>query len=222
MITIAVVNSKGGVGKTTVTSALGVRAAKDGKRIALLDLDPQKSLVEWWKRRGASENPTIFEGVDEAADAVERADLAGYDVLFLDNPPAFLQIIQDSIQAADFAIIPIKPSMVDLLATQDTIAIARDAGTPFLCVFSDVPKGEKILESARDFLRKFLVPTADTTIFHRVSHIRGMAVGKSAAEVNNGKDTAAAEEIDDLWQEIKAAATKAARARARRKAVADV
>jgi chromosome partitioning protein len=221
MITIAVVNSKGGSGKTTLSSALGVRAAKDG-RVALLDLDPQRSLVEWWRRRGASENPTIFEGVDEAADAVERADLAGYDWLILDSPPAFLQVIQDAVHAADFAIIPIRPSMIDLTATQDTIAIARDAGTAFLCVLNDAIRGEKILDSAREFLSKFAVPTAATTVFHRVSHIRGMAVGKSGPEVNNGKDTAAAKEIDDLWQEVNAAATKAARARARRKAAADV
>jgi hypothetical protein len=49
-----------------------------------------------------------------------------------------------------------------------------------------------------------------------------MAVGKSAAEVNNGRDSAAAKDIDELWDEVKAAATKAAKARAKRKAVANV
>jgi len=183
---------------------------------------PQKSLIEWWKRRGATDNPTAFDGVDEAADAVERADLAGYEWLFLDCPPAFLQIMQDSVDVADFVIIPIRPSMVDLTATQNSIAIARDAGKPFLCVFNDVVPREKTLESAREFLRKFKVPTAETTIFHRVSHVKGMAAGKSAAEVNNGRDTQAAQEIDALWKEVKAAATKAFRARAKRKAAADV
>jgi hypothetical protein len=45
-----------------------------------------------------------------------------------------------------------------------------------------------------------------------------MTVGKTAAEVNGGKDEKAAEEIDKLWAEVKAAAIKAARARARKKA----
>lgn len=77
MITIAAVNSKGGVGKTTLTSALAVRAAEDSPRVAMVDMDPQKSLVEWWKRRGKSDNPTIFEGAFTAGDAVEALTLDG-------------------------------------------------------------------------------------------------------------------------------------------------
>jgi chromosome partitioning protein len=222
MITIAVVNTKGGVGKTTICASLAVRAARDSARVAAIDLDPQLSLVEWWKRRGKGDNPTIFEGVCDVADAVERATWAGYDWLFLDGPPAILQTVRDSIGVADFTLIPVKPSMVDLLATQDTVAIATDAEVPFLCVFNDVASGEKVVESAKTFLFNYKVPIAKAAIIHRVSHVKGMAVGKSAAEVNNGRDTAATKDIDELWHEVKASATKAAKARAKRKAAANV
>ena len=80
---------------------------------------------------------------------------------------------------------------------------------------------EKVVESAHKFLFSHDVPIADTAIVHRVSHITAMTVGKSAAEVNNGKDAKAAAEIDALWSEVKAAATKAARARAKKKANAN-
>ena len=60
MNVLAVVSTKGGVGKTTLASALAVRAAKESKRVAMVDLDPQGSLAAWWKRRGGSENPKIF------------------------------------------------------------------------------------------------------------------------------------------------------------------
>jgi chromosome partitioning protein len=213
MIAIAVVNSKGGVGKTTLAAALAVRAARDSKLVAMVDLDPQKSLVEWWKRRGRTENPTIFEGVEAAADAVERADMAGYEWCFLDGPPAFLTVLEEMVSAADFTLIPVKPSVVDLLATEDAVVLARDAGAPFLCAFNDVGVQERVVEKAREVLSTNDIPIADTQIVHRVSHITGMNAGKSAAEVNGGRDTKAAEEIDRLWQEVKAAATKAARAR---------
>jgi chromosome partitioning protein len=224
MITIAVAGSKGGTGKTTLCAALAVRARQDGKRVALVDLDPMKSLVQWCHRRGVSgadEHLVIFTGVDTAAEAIERADLDGWDWLFLDGPPAFLTVMEEMIEAADFTLIPVKPSMLDILGSQDAVALAREAGASFLCVFNDVGPTEKVVESAREFLFSHDVPIANTAIVHRVSHITAMTVGKSAAEVNGGKDTKAAGEIDTLWAEVKAAATKAARARAKKRAEAD-
>jgi chromosome partitioning protein len=224
MITIAVVNTKGGVGKTTLSAALAIRAAADGKRVAIVDMDPQKALIAWWRRRGTnqSDSPQLFEGPDTAHDAVEAAALNGWDIVILDGPPAFLVVVQEMIQAADFALVPVKPSTVDLMATQDAIALARSAGVPFLCVFNDVVRPEKAVDQARQFLFNCGIPVAKTHVMHRISHINAMSVGKSAAEVRTGKgkDTAAAQEIDDLWQEVIAAATKAAQTR-RQKVGAD-
>lgn len=215
MITIAVVNGKGGVGKSTLASALAVRASKESKRVAMVDLDPQRSLVEWWQRRGRTDNPTIFENAASAVDAVEALQLDGWDWVFLDGPPAFISVMEDMIQAADFALVPVKPSMIDLLATQDVVNLSKEAGRRFLVVFNDVGPRERVIDGARAVLANADIPIAGTQITHRVSHITGMTVGKSAAEVNGGRDTAAAQEIDNLWKEVKAAAIKAARARAK-------
>ena len=218
MITIAIVNTKGGVGKTTLAAALAVCASRQSKRVCMVDLDPQKSLVKWWRRRPKKkqdESPTVFTDVDEAADAVERAQLAGYDWCFLDGPPAFLTTIEEMIAAADFTLIPIKPSLTDLLATEDAVVLAHEAGKAFMCVFNDVGPKERVVDKARQLLFNSDVPMAETAIVHRVSHITGMNAGKTAAEINNGRDTAAAKDIEDLWREVRSAATKAARFRAK-------
>ena len=215
MKVIAVVNSKGGTGKTTLASALSVRAAKESKRVAMVDLDPQRSLVAWWQRRGKSDNPTIFEGAETAADAVEALALDGWDWVFLDGPPNFLTVIDEMIKAADFVLIPVKPSMIDILATQDAVAMAREANATFAVVFNEVGPRERIVDKARALLFSADVPILDTAVVRRTSHITGMTVGKSAAEVNGGKDTAAAKEIDALWREVKAAANKAVRGKKR-------
>jgi chromosome partitioning protein len=218
MHVVAVVNTKGGVGKTTLSASLAVRAAQESKRVAMVDMDPQKSLVEWWARRGRSENPTIFEGAATARDAVEALALNGYDWVFVDGPPAFLSLIQEIIEVATFVLIPVKPSMVDLLATQDAVSLARDAHATHLAVVNDVGPRERAAETARDFLFSVGVPIAETQIVHRISHIAAMTVGKSAAEVNKGKDKAATNEIDALWKEVKAGAQAAQRTKLRRAA----
>ena len=221
MITIAVVNSKGGVGKTTLCAALAVRAFQDKKRVAMVDMDPQKSLIAWWQRRGNTDNPHIFEGPDTAFDAVEALEMdasAGgpWDYCFLDGPPAFLTVVEEMIRAADFVLIPVKPSMLDLLASEDALSLARQAGAVYRVVFNDVGPKEKIVDKAREFLFTHDVLMADTAIVHRAAHINAMTVGKSAVEV--ASDDKAAKEIDALWAEIKALAAKAAKARARKEA----
>ena len=55
MRTIALMNQKGGVGKTTTTVNLGAALAEQGKRVCLVDLDPQAHL-------------TINYGVEPSAD----------------------------------------------------------------------------------------------------------------------------------------------------------
>ena len=119
------------------------------------------------------------------------------------------------IKAADFVLIPVKPSMIDILATQDAVAMAREANATFAVVFNEVGPRERIVDKARELLFSADVPILDTAVVRRTSHITGMTVGKSAAEVNSGKDTAAAEEIDALWREVKAAANKAVRGKKR-------
>lgn len=218
MIVIAVVNSKGGTGKTTLTSALAVRASRDSKRVAMVDLDPQKSLVAWWRRRGKTDNPTIFEGAETAADAVEALEQTGWDWVFLDGPPALLNRVQDMVRSAHFVLVPAKASMLDLLASEGAIEIARTENAPFAVAFNEVNPRERMIAKGREVLGNLGIPVLNTAIARRASHITGMAAGKSAAEVNNGRDTAAAEEIDALWREVKAAATRAARVGARKEA----
>ncbi len=213
MIVISVVNTKGGVGKTTLASALAVRAARDN-RVAMVDLDPQRSLVSWWMRRGRSDNPEIFEGAESAHDAVEALRLTSpYDYVFIDGPPSHLMTIEDMVQAADYVLIPIKPSAHDLIASQDAVVLARKTNAAFGIVFNDVGRNETAVRSARNELLNFNLPILETEIVHRVAHINAAAKGKSAAEL---RDKAATAEIETLWDEVRKAASSAARKRAKR------
>ena len=91
MRVITIASAKGGVGKTTLASALAVKAATESARVAMVDLDPLGSLAAWWARRGSSESPEIFGGADTASEVVEKLELAGWDWVFIDSLLALCQ-----------------------------------------------------------------------------------------------------------------------------------
>ena len=202
MRVISLVSLKGGVGKSTLAAALAVRAARESKRVAMVDLDPQASLDAWWKRRGKGENPTIFGNASTASDAVESLKQTGWDWVFMDCPPAFIPTIEDAIEHSDLALIPLRPGALDLLGSEEAVAAAQEAGTPFLCVLNDVDPRWSGTTAAREYLEAAGVPVAKTIVAHRAAFFTAMASGKTGPEVEkNGK---AAEEIDNLFSEIKA------------------
>lgn len=104
---------------------------------------------------------------------------------------------------------------VDLMATTDVLAMAEAAGVPHLLVLNAVPSSGKSGDKARAMLTRQKTPVADTIVHQRQSYVAGLNAGKSAAEVNAGRDKAAASEIDALWLEVKAATIAAAKKKAR-------
>src|SRR5208283_1101418 len=87
MKTIALVTEKGGTGKSTLAVHLAVCAARQGKIVAVIDLDPQGSARHWAERRAANaENvPVVAAKVQELPLLLESARAQGADVVILDT-----------------------------------------------------------------------------------------------------------------------------------------
>lgn len=206
---ISVVSGKGGVGKTTLASALAVHATLENKgraRVAMVDLDPQASLIAWWKRRGSCENPTIYANVDTASDAIERLRLnEAPDYCIIDTPPAFIETMKDAVASAHLVLIPLRPSALDLIGSEDAVLMAREAGVAHLCVINDAEPRWKTTNSTRDYLLASSVPIADTIVSHRQAYMAAMASGKTGPEVDRSKGWPTETEISNLWKEMKVA-----------------
>ncbi|WP_423415559.1 ParA family protein [Hyphomicrobium sp. B1] len=211
MVIVGFLNSKGGVGKSTLCAAVAVRAAQESKRVCIVDLDPQESVADWWKRRGAPQNPTLFVGADRASDAAEALELTGWDWVFLDGPPGALAVTEDAIKTSDFVVIPMRASGLDLLASQDAVRLCLDNATPYFIVLNACRGGnkDKLVEEARSTLFSNDVPIARALVSQRAAFVTAMTRGKTGAE----RDSAAADEIDALWKEIKTAAQKAVKSK---------
>ena len=130
MYKIAVINQKGGTGKTTIACNLTSAAHLAGKRTLILDLDTQGSALDWFAAR---EETSALMGlavakVDRVLTRPALAQLTrGYDVVVLDAPPHLGDMTRSAAVAADTVVIPVQPSPHDLWASQRTLATLDSA-----------------------------------------------------------------------------------------------
>lgn len=200
MKVITLAATKGGVGKTTISSALAVRAAEDSKRVALIDLDPQESLASWWDRRGKKANPRLFE-MDATTEAIELLIAEGWEWVFIDTSPAKLELIEPGIAVADLVLIPCRPSALDVEQTGVVVEMCEMHGKPYAFILNHAPPGWKLTRSTRDFLKIGGRVVLDSLLSFRQAYMAAVTVGKSGPEVE--RNGVARKEVDALWRQVK-------------------
>ena len=126
MRVISFVTQKGGAGKTTLAVNCAVAAEKSGRKTLILDLDPQGSAESWYQDREADTPRLVKIESWTLPEAIAKAHNAGYDLVMIDTPGRDEPSVTAAIRAADFCIIPCRPTPVDMKATPPTVAtIAR-------------------------------------------------------------------------------------------------
>src|SRR5262245_61266741 len=133
---IALVSGKGGVGRSTLTSALAVQAVKEGARVALIDAEPQESLTLWWRMRGKPGNPFLHPFSGDLSTDEGTLKREGYPWIFIDTVPTMLDHIEHAIEAADFVLLPTRVSLFDLAATRDVVALCQEHRKRFAFVLN--------------------------------------------------------------------------------------
>lgn len=110
MKTILIANPKGGSGKTTLSVNIAGYLANQGLRVAMLDLDRQKSASLWLETRSKNLPPIKILGSKKEE----------HDWLVIDSPAAMHgKNLSHAIKLANKIIVPVAPSLFDLHASQD-------------------------------------------------------------------------------------------------------
>jgi chromosome partitioning protein len=207
MLLVALLNSKGGTGKTMLTCALAARAAKDFPRVGIVDLDPQATATRWHELRKHPDNPTILRGVSLASDAVEGLGQTGWDVIFFDGAPGLLETTQDCARTVDIVVIPIRSGDSNIAASEHTVAACIDAGVPYFYVINEIARAnDRHAADTAAALAELGQHVSDTRLHRRPSYSTAFDVGKTGPEINSGRDVGAVGEIEALYKEVVAKA----------------
>lgn len=119
---VAVVNTKGGSGKTTSAFFLAYAAKQQNYEVRVLDADPQGTATDWYYSLIESGADAPFK-VDSANAATMRrvGHVGGDEWLFIDTPPGDSQAIKTAIEIADFVVVPTSPKTADMWRTAPTV-----------------------------------------------------------------------------------------------------
>src|SRR5438105_14194284 len=120
MRTIAFVTQKGGSGKTTLASCLAVAALEGGERVFVIDMDPQKSLVHWSKARGGNDVPVEAVSAAKLPETLTALAKNKITLTIIDTAGSESPATIAAMKAADLCIIPARPNVFDIWASDLT------------------------------------------------------------------------------------------------------
>jgi len=207
MAVIAIAATKGGTGKSSLIANLAVRASFDAS-VAVLDYDPQLSLMRWHELRGAPDNPSVLEGTSRGARIDVGRIASAVDWVFLDLPPATQHLIREGIRAADLVVVPVKTSPLDLEAIDPILELCDHHKKPYVFVLSMYDSKWKLADTAFAYLERIAPGRVLKEVFsYRQAYVGAMIGGATGPEYNADAKQAKAcrVEIDALWAAIKRA-----------------
>jgi chromosome partitioning protein len=195
---VTFVTQKGGTGKSSLAVSLAVAASGLGRRVYLLDLDPQGTARNWFERRTVDAPEVASIEASQLVRALSALQAQRYELVIIDTAGVDTPATVSAMQAADLCLIPARPSIADIEAARPTVASLTKLGKPFAYVLNQCPAGRSSRTSDAYRVLSLGGVVAGPTLATRADHVDALAAGAGVTERDpQGK---AAVEIRALYE----------------------
>lgn len=206
---IALLNEKGGTGKSTLATNLATALHRQGKRVVLIDADPQGTARDW-----RAQSPEGFDlppvlAIDRPQMLASSLKAVSADIAIIDAPAKAESMAAAIVRAAHVALVVIQPSAADVWASAAAVkliqakrAVGGEIEAAFLVnrVSGNTTISKTIIDGAWNDYEG--IEQLTTTIGSRVVFANAMAAGLSVLDM---ADAAAKNEILNIIKEMEAA-----------------
>jgi chromosome partitioning protein len=205
---IGLLNEKGGTGKSTVATNLATALHRQGKRVLLIDADPQGTVTDWRAASPEGADLPKVVAVTKAQDLDAALRGLSVDVVVIDTSARADSIAAAAVRLANIALIVLQPSGADVWASAATVKLIRariDAGGEIDAAFlvNRATTGTRLSKLIKEGTwNSSGIDQLDSTVGNRVSFAQAMTDGLSVFDLS---DTAAQNEILNLIKELEAA-----------------
>ncbi len=205
---LAVVNQKGGAGKSTLAMLLAGAFAERGARVLVADTDPQNTALHWARAgRGFPAEVADYSGEEGKLHKRLRKRLVEYDYIVIDSPPhASAPVTQSALRLAHLALVPVIPSPPDLWASlriREAIVQARENnhGLKARIVVNQAQPNTVLAQEVLALLPQFGIPLAAVQLKSRTAYRQAAALGTTVRALGR-RAALASLEVDALRREI--------------------
>jgi chromosome partitioning protein len=198
---IAFVTQKGGSGKSTLAACIAVAARQSGERVFLIDLDPLQSLTYWAKARTGGDIPVVAAPAHKLEKVLSNLEMLGITLAIIDTPGGESEAFDAALKASQFCIVPARPNVFDLLASETTLKKLKARKRDYAFVLNQCPTGQQSARIAQgvetlEAMGGLMTPLITSRVDYQEAARRGMGV----TEINSSG--AAAAEIRGLWASL--------------------
>jgi chromosome partitioning protein len=208
---IAVCNQKGGSGKTTLSMQLAGSLARRGRKVLVVDADPQGTATRWAATADDDKPfPASVVGLSAATTKVHREVkkfVGDYDHIIIDCPPAAdSPVPQSALLIADLALVPLIPSPLDMWAAVGIRQVIENVGEinetlRSRLVINQCQPQTSLAREAMEILPEFGIELCGTFMHQRQVYRQSAVFGQTVHDFGS-KAAPAIAEIEALTDEV--------------------